>query len=153
MSVRRRPLSKSTWKASRNPWHKLRRRPAGALSEAFSLPPEMRLWMLAVSRIGASGHAVFEPGELAELMPKVIRSTGELGSYSEAGMNKLIRHLVEGEALAPSSNSRCLVVPMSLIDVWQTSPVNCPEHRHRMAWMHGGWVGISRRTQRVVAAA
>jgi hypothetical protein len=152
--MRSRPLSKSTWPAPKRLWHPLYR--SGALRGASSaaIGADFRLWLMAVDRAGHGGHAPFEPEEIRQTLTKVHRGTGEISQYSTRAINKLIASLVEAGLLVKGSNSRCLQLPVDVLDPREKSRVNCPEHRHRLAWGElVGWVKIDTRTEGFVAAA
>lgn len=142
--MRRRRLSESSWTRPKLPWLKIRRSGVGSCAASPDIGADFRLWLLAVARAGYAGHAVFDPGELLDLLPRIVRSTGEITRYDERSIRKLIGSLVEAELLAPDSNARCLVVPMDVIDGNERSRIHCPEHRHRDAWHRGGWVRLGR---------
>lgn len=141
MSRRRRPLSRSSWQATKLRWTPIYRAGARKAAESAALSPEFRLWLLAVERYGPSGHSVFEPGELIERLARVNRTTGEVTHYSDRTLRRVIAKLVEAGALGEPSNTRCLVLPIEMVDApGVTSRVNCPEHGHRYGWSRGGWV-------------
>lgn len=136
MTVRRRKLSHSaSWKGPRSglPWLKVRR-PGIREAATPMLNFDLRLFLLILSRVSAGGHAVFNPGECLELLPKVDLSSGELTAFSGRHLNKRIEALVEAGLLAPTSNARCCIVPMHVADPQEKERVNCPEHGHQLAW-------------------
>ncbi|MDN4175575.1 hypothetical protein QWY28_21610 [Nocardioides sp. SOB77] len=139
------PLSKSSWKPSALPWWQLRRGAAGDIGRGMFGSPDLRLWMLAASRVGGYGHACFDPGELATLLPKVVHRTGEVETYSERNLRRFIARLVDAGALSPASNTRCLVIPIEILDAPLAAPrVSCPEHRCRHVWSTRlqGWAQV-----------
>lgn len=130
-----RRLSETSWKPSRLPWWKLRRRTALAIGQGYYGSPDLRLFLVACGRVGPWGHACFEPGELADLLPKVTRATGDLGHYSERALRGFIAELVDAGLLSPASNTRCLVVPIEVLDSQRSvGRITCPEHRCSHVW-------------------
>lgn len=122
-------------------WWKLQGRTAEETSQALTLDPGFRLWLLAVGRACQGGHANFEAGELRDLVPKLNRATGEVAGYSDRQLGRLITELIEVGLLAPELNRRCLVIPFLLLDAdIPYSPVPCPEHGHDLSWTPDGWI-------------
>lgn len=146
----RRSVHAGSWRKLGQSWNRIYRRPAQRASLEPALSPDFRLWLLAVSLAKAGGHAPFDNGELATMLPKFNRTTGEVGQYGSRALNKIIERLIDADMLAPSSSSRCLVVPMHKVDVHETERTLCPEHRHNLAWNGISWCEIDQRTGYVI---
>ena len=141
--MKSKPLRLSSWKRTSLPWWKIRLGNADEIGRGMYGSPDLRLWFLAVSRVGGWGHACFEAGEVVSLLMKVNRTSGEVATYSERALRGFIRDLVDAGLLAPPSNAKCLVIPAEILDSHKNkSRVTCPEHRCRHVWSNrlGGWV-------------
>lgn len=133
-------------------WHKFKRNNAWEASQSPVLSSDFRLWLIAVAHIGPGGHASFEEGVLAEMLVKVNRSSGSMGTYTARRLRGIIAACIEAGVLAPESSLRCLVVPMDLVDgaeIPKSRP--CVIHGHWQAWSRGGWVGLDPHTGEAVA--
>lgn len=145
--MKSKPLSRSSWKPSNLPWWQLRRVAAGEIGRGMYGSPDLRLWLLGASRVGSYGHACFDRGELADLLAKVNRTSGEVSTYGERGLRRLIAPLAQAELLSPASTSRCLVFPIEVLDAPRSRPrVTCPEHRCNAVWStrQADWVLVKR---------
>jgi hypothetical protein len=126
-------------------WGKLHRR---ALGDAIAEPDialEFRMWLVATTRAGPGGHAVFGEGELASLLPRVDRSNGQLGEFSHRHLRNTLDGLKAGGLLATesqlqASGDSCLLLPAAVYEVGlRYGPTGCPVHGHSLSWGFGQW--------------
>lgn len=114
---------------------KLWLRPAGGLGAGLSL--DFRIWLLGLGRAQPGGHAPFGQGHLRRAL--VNEETGEL--FARQSISAAIKRLASAGLLAPTSGTRCLVYPVSLVDVGFASGSWCPECGTRDSWhARHGWV-------------
>ena len=95
------------------------------------LSTDFRLFFLGLQRVSNRGHSPFLSGEISRLLP---RKNGV--NYSPRYINNQIRVLINGGLLSPTSNSRCLVYPMELINLKtdKKQVAICPEHGTHSSW-------------------
>src|SRR4051812_45038991 len=100
------------------PWVALNAERVGSLGRTPGTvyPGWLRVWFLALSRMEASGHASFRPGELTDLLR--VDSEGVVSDATAEsvakGLDRSIKKAVDRGLLDALSGRRCLVLPGQL---------------------------------------
>jgi hypothetical protein len=97
------------------------------------LPPPMRLYLLAASRVNKWGHCPFRPGELLRLL-----------GVSRPTLRSSMRSLQAAKMAAPDSTALCVVLSAQAIRRADRSERRCAEPKHldcqERMWVHSkGW--------------
>ena len=121
--------TRSPYEPNKGPvWAKLWLKRFDALGrDNVRLPLPMRVYLIALGRVGSNGHSPLVQGDL-----DLANADGVV--YSARAVQKAIRTLVEAQLLAPSSSRRCLVLPTEHIDYSVHSGQRCPECKHDLRW-------------------
>ena len=92
-----------------------------------------RVTYAALWRVGESGHARFEPGELAEAVRTVDRD-GVVGPRP-GDIGRDIAKAVASCGIGPGSTHRCLIVPSSVAQFGHGLPyeILCQHHKRAVA--------------------
>lgn len=70
----------------------------------------MRLFLLALSRLNAGGHAEFEEGELVRLLARVDETTGELRTPNRSSVWRAMAKLKQDDFVLSQSSFRCVQI-------------------------------------------
>jgi hypothetical protein len=114
------------------------------IAESTSLPPAMRLFMLASARSNYWGHAPFSSGEICTTL-----------GISAPTRRAAIASLKSGKVIAPESTHLCLVLSAAVVRSADKAYKTCIEPTHvecqRRMWVAGiGWEDQERQWQQVV---
>jgi hypothetical protein len=82
---------------------------------ASSAPAWLRVASLAYSRHGRNGHAMFRPGEIAQVLGGKDAQTGQPSPMARQNVYRAIRTAIDNGWLGEASTSQCLVVPQHAI--------------------------------------
>lgn len=106
-----------------------------------SLDQWLRVFFLAVSRMGSDGHAHFGPGELGRLLG-CDPATGSTDPLDKRNVNRAINRAIKEGFLDQTSGSTCLVPAAHLVSRGRGhSPSSCTRHgrkvRHQTTYSRG----------------
>jgi hypothetical protein len=114
-----------------NQWGKVFQNYAGTVGKnSEGLSQDLRLLMLAMSRADNSGHALFEDGELRNLLGK----NGKAASRST--VFNVLKKLREGGLILPGGGERCVWLPEEFWDKGRGETRWCPIHQTRQGAYH-----------------
>jgi hypothetical protein len=114
------------------------------IAESTSLPPAMRLYMLASARSNFWGHAAFSNREICQIL-----------GISAPTRRAAIASLISGKVIAPESTHRCIVLSAAVVRRADKAYRTCIEPKHvdcqRRMWVGGiGWEGCEGQWQQTV---
>jgi len=92
-------------------------------------PLAYRVLFAAMGRHGSSGHAPFNPGELAEILATASRATeGEMVRARSDSVSRAIESAKRSGFITDESNARCLVLPAHAFQKANGASQPCPVH-------------------------
>jgi hypothetical protein len=106
---------------------------------SYAIQTDLRLFLLCAARAGNSGHAMFEPGELARKLAKPNRTTGEVRPFNRTTVRDAINRLVSCGLVADLSTAQCVVL---VHRVWERrfgGTPYCRVHNTRSPWRGNTW--------------
>lgn len=83
-------------------------------AQNWQLSLRERLWWLAIWQAKPNGHATFEDGQIAELLP-VRQRDGQIKSPSRQAILKARKDAITAGQLLPMSDANCLVLPADAV--------------------------------------
>jgi hypothetical protein len=112
---------------------------AGRAGKSDELSTDSRLLCHCLARAGNTGHAMFDPGELADKLARPNKLTGEIRPLDRKTVREAIGRLVRAGLAAEGSTAQCVVLPW---DFWERrfgGTPHCKVHGTRAAFRHGDW--------------